>query len=72
MTKIGITKGMRGYFAVMYDEDGPIQSGIGSYATHDEAISESREWDIAEEIPTDMSVGPDHLDSTSIGSGSVD
>jgi len=29
--KIGIANGLRGTFAVMYDSNGPIMSGIGSY-----------------------------------------
>lgn len=28
MIKIGVTSGMRGRFAVMYDEEGPIQTGL--------------------------------------------
>jgi hypothetical protein len=50
---ITITKGMRGFFAVhvWWNPDGfwePWQSGIGSYATRDEAEPEAREWAIAE------------------------
>jgi hypothetical protein len=58
---ITITCGIRGYFAVMraeYLDDGEtewfednVQSGIGSYASYDEAIQEAEEWARAEEIP---------------------
>lgn len=48
--KISVTSGLRGYFAVMWDEDGPIRSGIGSYDTAEEAAVEAREWALAEEL----------------------
>jgi hypothetical protein len=53
---ITITSGLRGFFAVhiTLDEDGcpvPWQSGIGSYATADEAIPEAQQWAEAEGIP---------------------
>lgn len=44
VVKFGVTHGLRGYFAVMYDEDGPIQSGIGSYETSDDAWTEAQQW----------------------------
>lgn len=50
---VGITSGMRGYFAVHYDEDGPIQTGIGSYETPEEAAQEAYEWAASDEIPLD-------------------
>jgi len=43
-----VTRGLRGYFAVCYDEDGPIQSGIGSYETPQEAAQEAVEWAMEE------------------------
>lgn len=51
---VTITHGMRGHFAVLmfWDADGEFwdvwQSGIGSYATADEAACEAREWANAE------------------------
>jgi hypothetical protein len=45
---IGITNGLRGYFAVLYDECGPIQSGIGSYETPEGAADEARDWAVSE------------------------
>lgn len=51
---IAITHGMRGYFAVLIDyvdgEPMPFESGIGSYATPEEAHAEARAWAEAEEI----------------------
>lgn len=40
----GVDRGMRGYFAVVYDNNGPIQTGIGSYETYLEALEEAIEW----------------------------
>jgi hypothetical protein len=48
--KISVTSGMSGYFAVMWDNDGAIQTGIGRYATAEEAAVEAREWAEAEEL----------------------
>lgn len=49
---ITITSGMRGWFAVMIDDnDGfpePVQTGIGSYKTSEGAMREAREWAEAE------------------------
>ena len=52
---ISVTSGMRGFFAVMLwwnPEYGgfwePWQSGIGSYATEEEAIVDAKEWAEAE------------------------
>lgn len=41
MSTVGVTKGMRGWFAVLYDHDGPIQTGIGSYKTREGAEQEA-------------------------------
>jgi hypothetical protein len=35
---------------VIWDEDGPIQTGFGSYQTAEEAEVEAREWALAEEL----------------------
>ncbi len=35
----------------MYDDDGPIQSGIGYYGSHLEALQEAREWAVSENYP---------------------
>lgn len=51
--RIGVTQGMRGWFAVLYDEEGPINSGIGSYATPQGAHEEALEWAQAEGVPCD-------------------
>lgn len=42
--QFGVTYGMRGWFAIIYDDDGPIQSGIGSYHTAAEAWVEAAQW----------------------------
>lgn len=50
---------MRGFFAVLYEtyEGGfsePINTGMGSYATREEAIPEARDWAEAEDVPVDF------------------
>lgn len=52
--RIGVTYGLRGYFAVLYDTEGAIQSGIGSYETEDGAKEEAYEWSCAEGVPLDF------------------
>ena len=42
---------MRGFFAVMCDNDGPINSGIGSYDDSKGAAQEAAEWAVAEGYP---------------------
>ena len=44
MIHFGISSGLRGYFAIIYDEAGPIQSGIGSYDNPQDAWSEAYDW----------------------------
>lgn len=51
--RIGITSGMSGHFAVMYDGDGPIQTGIGRYSTPEQAHDEAMEWAESEGLPFD-------------------
>lgn len=51
--RIGVTNGLRGYFAVMYDSEGPIMTGIGSYKSSEEAWAEAITWAKAENIPHD-------------------
>jgi hypothetical protein len=46
--RIGVTNGLRGYFAVAYDELGPIQSGVGSYRTAEQAAEEAYDWAMSE------------------------
>lgn len=52
--RVGVTCGLRGYFAVLYDKDGPIQTGIGSYKTRDGAILEAKDWAKAEGLIADV------------------
>jgi hypothetical protein len=42
---------MRGYFAVLFDDAGPVQSGHGSYAEPGGAALEAREWAESEGLP---------------------
>lgn len=44
---IGTTSGLRGYFAVMYDEEGPIQTGF-TCRTYDAAKWAAIDWAKAE------------------------
>jgi hypothetical protein len=53
--KIGVTNGLRGYYAVLYDQDGPIQTGIGSYETPEEAACEACDWAASEDVPVEHS-----------------
>lgn len=48
MIHFGVSYGLRGWFAVVYDNDGPIQSGIGSYNTEFEAWAEAYDWAVSE------------------------
>jgi hypothetical protein len=50
MRYISISHGMRGFFAVEMDEEGPIRSGIGSYETAAGAVPEAMGWAHAEGI----------------------
>ncbi len=43
MIKIGVTSGMRGMFPVMYDEDGPIDTGFTA-KNRKQAIQFAIEW----------------------------
>lgn len=49
---VTVTKGMRGYFAVLVDDNDqePIMSGVGSYADEAGAIDEAQTWARAEEL----------------------
>jgi len=51
--RIGVTRGMRGLFAVMYDDDGPILSSPGSHGTYDEAYDDAVAWAAAEGLQVD-------------------
>lgn len=54
MKQIGVTKGMRGWFAMLYDNDGPIQTGIGSYPDASGAKVEACEWAQSEGLMVDF------------------
>ena len=46
----GVSQGLRGYYAIVYDATTgePIQTGIGSYDNEREAAVEAAEWAEAE------------------------
>lgn len=48
---ITVTHGLRGYFACMVDDEGPIASGFGSYGTADVAADEAKDWAKSEGLP---------------------
>lgn len=50
---IGVTNGMAGWFAVLYDDE-PIETGIGRYETRAEAEDEGRSWAQADGYYTDF------------------
>lgn len=54
MIRIGTMFGMRGYFAVMYDEDGPIQSSPLSFRTIEGAMKDALAWARGEQLPVDF------------------
>ena len=49
--RFGVAHGMRGFFAIMYDDEGPINSGIGSYSSPAEAGVEAAQWAESEGYP---------------------
>ena len=49
-----MTQGMGGYFAVLYDNDGPVQTGIGRYKTIDDAKAEAIQWSQCEGVAVDF------------------
>jgi hypothetical protein len=51
--RLSVSSGMGGYFAVLYDGDGPIQTGVGYYTTPEEAAKEAEDWARAEGIAMD-------------------
>jgi hypothetical protein len=51
--RFDVTSGMRGFFAVMYDDEGPIQSGIGSYDNSTAAALEAMQWAQSEGFPSE-------------------
>ena len=51
--RIGITSGMRGMFPVMYDEEGPIMTGM-TCKTQKQLRVVAISWARAEEIPCDV------------------
>lgn len=55
--RIGISRGMAGWFAVKYDSEGAIQTGVGHYARAGEAHEEAQGWAISEMLPLDPLVG---------------
>lgn len=48
---VGVDHGLRGWFAVLYDAAGPVQTGIGSDATAVDAWHEACEWAESEGLP---------------------
>jgi hypothetical protein len=51
--RIGVTFGLRGYFAVMYDDDGPIQTSPISCKTFDAAVADAKTWAQSEGLEYD-------------------
>ncbi len=54
--KVGVTYGISGYFVITYDEDGPIDTGIGRYSTPEPAEQEAREWAFVKGLPLDAEI----------------
>lgn len=51
---IGVTHGLRGFFAFVHDDIEPIQSSPFSFETSEEAWKDAEQWSKAEEIPLDF------------------
>jgi hypothetical protein len=62
--RVDVTQGLRGWFAVVVDDEGPIRTGIGSYRTREQAIQEARDMAALDDLPLAQ-----HLKSASGGSG---
>jgi hypothetical protein len=54
--RIGLGQGMAGYYAVLYDNEGPIETGIGRYETSVGAEEEARDWSQSEDVYVDQSI----------------
>lgn len=58
--RIGVTKGLRGFFAVSYDNEGPICSSPLSFEDYIDAVKDAIEWAKSEydkwELHVDKSV----------------
>ena len=52
--RVGVYNSIGGWKAVIYDNDGPIQTGIGAYDTKEGAQVEAREWARSEGIQVDF------------------
>lgn len=57
--KIGVTQGMAGWFAVVYEYTNPyvpdvIATGVGRYDTKEEAMIEAEQWAAEERLPVDF------------------
>lgn len=48
---VTISSGSAGYYAVFVVDNEPWDTGIGRYATPEEAEAEARDWAEAEEVP---------------------
>lgn len=48
--KVGVSFGLRGSFAVLFDLEGPIQSGCGSFRDAEDAWREAEDWADAENL----------------------
>lgn len=63
--RLGVTNGMRGFFAVKYDEDGPINTGLTGFKESTGAWNEAREWAAAEGLECDKEPGFVSIDARS-------
>lgn len=48
---ITVDRGLRGWFAVHVEDGMPVQSGIGSFETYEEAAEEAKDWGLADGLP---------------------
>lgn len=59
--RIGVSSGMRGWYSVLYDQEGPIHTGICSFETKEEAIQDAQCWAQAEELGCDYPLVNENL-----------
>lgn len=57
---IGVTQGMSGWYAVLYDAEGPTDTGIGRYPDRSGAEVEAAGWAEAEGLPLDFETPERH------------
>lgn len=48
---ITVSQGLRGHFAVLMGEEGPIESSPCAFTDRENAIADARRWSATEQVP---------------------